>query len=161
MVNLLGDELAGGTGGIGVFGSAPGSATITCAMNAATYGTAPADAGVASAMVNTNQQIGGSIGTALLDTIAASALASYVVAHSHGPLAHSPLLEAQGAVHSYVVAFWVSAGIFAASSLPMFRCAFSISLGTRLSHWFRDTSMNSGAARVSRKTRSVSPVFSM
>src|SRR5580704_5363276 len=43
-----------------------------CALNTATYGTGAADAGVASALVNTNQQVGGSIGTALLNTIAAS-----------------------------------------------------------------------------------------
>jgi EmrB/QacA subfamily drug resistance transporter len=83
-----------------------------CAMNTATYGAGAADAGVASAMVNTNQQIGGSIGTALLNTIAASALASYLVAH-----AHSPLALASAAVHSYVVAFWVSAGILAGAAV--------------------------------------------
>ena len=79
-----------------------------CAMNTATYGTGSADAGVASALVNTNQQVGGSIGTALLNTIAASALTSYVLAHGH-----SPLVQAEAAVHSYVVAFWVSAAILA------------------------------------------------
>jgi EmrB/QacA subfamily drug resistance transporter len=83
-----------------------------CAMNTATYGADRADAGVASAMVNTNQQVGGSIGTALLNTIAASALASYVVAHGHSPLA-----LAGAAVHSYVVAFWVSAGILAGAAV--------------------------------------------
>jgi MFS family permease len=83
-----------------------------CAMNTATYGAAPADAGVASAMVNTCQQVGGSIGTALLNTIAASALASYLLAHGHSPLA-----TASAAVHSYVVAFWVSAGIFAGAAV--------------------------------------------
>ena len=40
---------------------------------------APADAGVASATINTGQQIGGSIGTSLLNTIATSAIASYIV----------------------------------------------------------------------------------
>jgi EmrB/QacA subfamily drug resistance transporter len=83
-----------------------------CAMNTATYGAAPADAGVASAMVNTCQQVGGSIGTALLNTIAASALASYLVAHGHSPAA-----TAGAAVHSYVVAFWVAAGIFAGAAV--------------------------------------------
>jgi EmrB/QacA subfamily drug resistance transporter len=82
------------------------------AMNAATYGAADADAGVASAMVNTCQQIGGSIGTALLNTIAASALSSYLVTHGTSPVA-----AANAAVHSYVVAFWVAAGIFAASAV--------------------------------------------
>ena len=83
-----------------------------CALNAATYDTGAADAGVASAMVNTNQQVGGSIGTALLNTLAASALSSYVLAHGPGPL-----VLAQAAVHSYVVAFWVSAAILAGSAV--------------------------------------------
>ncbi len=83
-----------------------------CAMNTATYGAAPADAGVASAMVNTCQQVGGSIGTALLNTIAASALASYLLVHGHSPVA-----IANAAVHSYVVAFWVSAAIFAGAAV--------------------------------------------
>jgi EmrB/QacA subfamily drug resistance transporter len=83
-----------------------------CAMNTATYGAAPADAGVASATVNTCQQVGGSIGTALLNTIAASALASYLLVYGHSPAA-----IAGAAVHSYVVAFWVSAGIFTGSAV--------------------------------------------
>ena len=93
-----------------------------CALNTATYGTGAADAGVASALVNTNQQVGGSIGTALLNTIAASALASYVLAHGRGPL-----VLAQAAVHSYVVAFWVAAAILAASVVV---CALVLPSGT-------------------------------
>ena len=93
-----------------------------CALNTATYDTGAADAGVASALVNTNQQVGGSIGTALLNTLAASALASYVLAHGH-----SPLVLAQGAVHSYVVAFWVSAAILAGSAVI---CALVLPSGT-------------------------------
>ena len=46
------------------------------AISSATYGVAPADTGVASAMVNTMQQVGGSIGTALLSSIFASSVAS-------------------------------------------------------------------------------------
>src|SRR3984957_11429499 len=93
-----------------------------CAISAATYGTDPADAGVASALVNTNQQVGGSIGTALLNTIAASALTSYLVAHGH-----SPLDLAQAAVHSYIVGFWVSAAVLAASAVV---CALVLPSGT-------------------------------
>jgi EmrB/QacA subfamily drug resistance transporter len=93
-----------------------------CAMNSATYGAAREDAGVASAMVNTNQQVGGSVGTALLNTIAASALASYLVTHGHQPLA-----LASAAVHSYIVAFWVSAGILAGSAVV---CALVLPSGT-------------------------------
>jgi hypothetical protein len=93
-----------------------------CALNSATYGTRAADAGVASALVNTNQQVGGSIGTALLNTLAASALASYVLIHGHSPLA-----LAQAAVHSYVVGFWVSAAILAGSAVV---CALVLPSGT-------------------------------
>jgi EmrB/QacA subfamily drug resistance transporter len=92
-----------------------------CALNTATYGAAPADAGVASAMVNTNQQVGGSIGTALLNTIAASAFSSYLLSHGRGPL-----VAAGAAVHSYVVAFWVSAGIFAGAAVV---CAIVLAPG--------------------------------
>jgi EmrB/QacA subfamily drug resistance transporter len=83
-----------------------------CGLNTATYGAASADAGVASALVNTCQQVGGSIGTALLNTIAASALTSYLVTHGQSPAA-----MANAAVHSYVVAFWVAAAIFAGSAV--------------------------------------------
>ena len=93
-----------------------------CALNTATYDTGAADAGVASALVNTNQQVGGSIGTALLNTLAASALTSYVLAHGH-----SPLVLAQAAVHSYIVAFWVSAALLAGSAVV---CALVLPSGT-------------------------------
>ena len=93
-----------------------------CALNTATYGTGAADAGVASALVNTNQQVGGSIGTALLNTLAASALTSYLLTHGHSPLA-----LAGAAVHSYVVAFWVSAAILAGSAVV---CALVLPSGT-------------------------------
>ena len=61
------------------------------------------DAGVASALVNTTQQVGGSLGTALLNTIAASATANYVA--DHGPAQ----LQA-GLVHGYTVAFTYGLG---------------------------------------------------
>ena len=93
-----------------------------CALNTATYGTGAADAGVAAALVNTNQQVGGSIGTALLNTLAASALTSYVLAHGRGPL-----VLAQAAVHSYVVGFWVSAAILVGSAVV---CALVLPSGT-------------------------------
>ena len=85
---------------------------FSSAINAATYGADRDDAGVASAMVNTCQQIGGSIGTALLNTIAASALSSYLVVHGNSPAA-----TAGAAVHSYVVAFWVATAIFAGTAV--------------------------------------------
>jgi EmrB/QacA subfamily drug resistance transporter len=77
-------------------------------LDAGTLGVDTNDAGVASSLVNTSQQIGGSIGTALLNTIAATALSTYIGAHGHSP---SSLMHAT--VHSYVIAFWWSAAIFA------------------------------------------------
>ena len=77
------------------------------AINTATAGVSRQDSGVASALVNTMQQVGGSIGTSALSTIALTATASYLVAHHTGPLA--PLTAA---THGYTVAFAVSAGIF-------------------------------------------------
>ena len=53
------------------------------AFSAATLGVAPNEAGIASAMVNTSQQIGGSVGTSLLSTIYATAVASYAATHLH------------------------------------------------------------------------------
>jgi hypothetical protein len=92
---------------------------VSSSANTATANVEPDDAGVASAMVNTSQQIGGSIGTSFLNTIAASAVASFVV--SHPP---SPALAAQAALHSYTVVFWCAAGILAvgaAATLLLFR----------------------------------------
>ena len=74
----------------------------------ATYGVAATDTGVASAMVNTMQQVGGSIGTALLSSIFASAVSSY--AKGRPP---SPQVATDAAMHGYTVAFWVAAGVFA------------------------------------------------
>ncbi|GAB18179.1 putative drug resistance protein, partial [Gordonia effusa NBRC 100432] len=80
------------------------------AMQGAISGVSSDDAGVASATVNTMQQVGGSVGTALLSTIAASAATSFTT--SHATLA-APALAAQAAVASYTTAFWWAAAIFA------------------------------------------------
>jgi EmrB/QacA subfamily drug resistance transporter len=77
-------------------------------FSTATLGVSPADAGVASAMVNTSQQVGGSVGTALLSTLAGSAVTSFVAERSA-----SPDVLAAAAVHGYTTAFWWSAAIFA------------------------------------------------
>jgi EmrB/QacA subfamily drug resistance transporter len=70
------------------------------------------DAGVASAMVNTTQQVGGSLGTALLNTIFTTAVAGYAIAHGTSAQA-----QAQGAIHGYNVAFTVSAVLLAAGAV--------------------------------------------
>jgi hypothetical protein len=90
-------------------------------MNTGTFGVAPGDAGVASATLNVGQQIGGSIGTALLNTIATAAAASYVASHLSPANAGSPgargALQAAAAVHGYTTAFWWTAGLFAAGAV--------------------------------------------
>jgi EmrB/QacA subfamily drug resistance transporter len=87
---------------------------FSTAMNTGTYGVAPRDAGVASASVNTGQQLGGSIGTSLLNTLAASATASYIAAHIAGATspAQAQLVHAQAMVHGYTTVFWWCMGIF-------------------------------------------------
>ncbi|MGV9348879.1 DHA2 family efflux MFS transporter permease subunit [Streptomyces spiralis] len=78
------------------------------AMNTATAGVAPNDAGVVSATVNTMQQVGGSIGTALLNTLATSAATHYL--NGRTP---TPRVLAQAQLHSFTTAFWWSAAVFA------------------------------------------------
>jgi EmrB/QacA subfamily drug resistance transporter len=70
------------------------------------------DSGVASGMVNTSQQVGGSIGTALLSTLAASAATDFVI--DRGP---APEVLRQAAVEGYVTAFWWAAAVFAVGAL--------------------------------------------
>jgi hypothetical protein len=79
---------------------------IAPATNTATAGVRREDSGVASALVNTMQQVGGSIGVSALSTIALTAVTSYLVAHHTGPLA-----PAIAATHGYTLAFAVSAGV--------------------------------------------------
>jgi EmrB/QacA subfamily drug resistance transporter len=88
---------------------------FSAAANTGTFGVAPRDAGIASASVNTGQQLGGAIGTALLNTIAASATTSYLAGHPHGR--PSPLLVHLALIHSYATVFWWCAGIFAAGAV--------------------------------------------
>jgi EmrB/QacA subfamily drug resistance transporter len=90
-------------------------------MNTGTFGVARSDAGVASATLNVGQQLGGSIGTALLNTIATSAAAAYAASHLVPSVASSAAgraaLQASAAVHGYTTAFWWTAGIFAGGAV--------------------------------------------
>jgi EmrB/QacA subfamily drug resistance transporter len=82
------------------------------AMDAATRGVDGADAGVASALVNAGQQVGGSIGTALLSTLAAGASSAYATTHQA-----AVGVAAQAAVHGYTTAFTWAAGVFAIGAI--------------------------------------------
>jgi len=83
---------------------------IACVMapafNLGTRGVDPRQAGVAAATVNTATQIGASLGTALLNTIAASATAAYLV-----NVGHSSAAMNQALVHGYAVATAWAAGV--------------------------------------------------
>ena len=81
------------------------------AMSLATHGVEPRDAGVASAMVNTSQQVGGAIGTALLNTIAASATTAYVASHARHGAVGPEAAKLQALVHGYTTAIWWAVGI--------------------------------------------------
>jgi EmrB/QacA subfamily drug resistance transporter len=77
------------------------------AFSTATLGVKSADAGIASAMVNTSQQVGGSVGTALLSTIFASAAASFVSVH-----AKAASVAGAASLHGYTTAFEWAAALF-------------------------------------------------
>ena len=81
-------------------------------MNYATYRVAEHDAGVASATVNTGQQIGASIGTALLNTIATTATATYLASH-----APSPATKAAGLVAGFTDGFRLAAVVVAVTAV--------------------------------------------
>ena len=81
-------------------------------MNVATSGVDKHDAGVASATVNTSQQVGGSIGTALLSSIASTAAASFVEGKTP-----TPQLAVDAAIHSYTTTFMWAAVIFLAGAV--------------------------------------------
>jgi EmrB/QacA subfamily drug resistance transporter len=77
------------------------------AFSTATLGVKSTDAGIASAMVNTSQQVGGSVGTALLSTIFASAAASFISVH-----AKTAGLANAASIHGYTTAFEWAAALF-------------------------------------------------
>ena len=82
------------------------------ATDFAVRGVKPADAGVASGLVNAMNQVGGSLGLALLSTLAATATTHYL-AGKHP----NPSLLAHAAVHGYTTGFWWAAAFFAAGAL--------------------------------------------
>jgi hypothetical protein len=81
-------------------------------INTATSNAEPRDAGVTAATTNTSQQIGASIGTALLNTIAASATAGYLATH-----AAATGIEVKATVHGYAVASAYSATILVVAAV--------------------------------------------
>jgi EmrB/QacA subfamily drug resistance transporter len=80
------------------------------------------DTGVASAMLNTSQQVGGSLGTALLNTIAATATTSYIAANG----ALGERLPDFAMTHGFVVAFKYSAALLFVGAIVLY---FFINVG--------------------------------
>jgi EmrB/QacA subfamily drug resistance transporter len=79
----------------------------------ATSGIAPADMGIASALLNTSQQIGGTLGLAVLVTVATTVSRNWLrtATRSHGPRTLARTLVLNSAIHGYRSAFLVGCGI--------------------------------------------------
>jgi len=89
------------------------------ATASATAGVARGDAGAASALVNTSQQIGGSVGTALLNTIAVTVISRVLLEKVPVGVA-TKSWNAQATLHGYAVAFWWAAGFFGFGAILTF-----------------------------------------
>jgi EmrB/QacA subfamily drug resistance transporter len=88
-----------------------GLALVPC-ISTATSNAEPRDVGITSATTNTSQQIGASVGTALLNTIAATATVTYLATHSRGSSA-----VAEATVHGFAVASGWAAGSLALAAV--------------------------------------------
>ncbi|GAA3207798.1 MFS transporter [Actinocorallia longicatena] len=88
------------------------------AMNLATYGVGPRDAGVAAALVNTSMQVGGSIGTALFNTLAATAAADYLTAHEGPAAREGATLHAYGTVYAWAALLFAGGCVLIALFYP-------------------------------------------
>ena len=86
--------------------------SLAPSFSTGTLGLRPSDAGVGSATLNTSQQVGGSIGTALLNTLAAGAATAYLVGRMP-----TPLNLRAAALHSYTTAFLWSSGFFVVGAI--------------------------------------------
>ncbi|WP_082099372.1 MFS transporter [Demequina maris] len=80
--------------------------TFMPSMATATGGVRGTDAGVVSATLNTTQQVGGSIGIALLNTVAATVTANWIVDNG----ASTPAQMAEATVQGFSTAMWISVG---------------------------------------------------
>jgi hypothetical protein len=88
----------------------------------ALHAVSPRDTGVASAMLNTSQQIGGSLGTALLNTVAATAASTYAAANAQLGEKLMPFAM----THGFTVAFKFSAGLLFVGAILLY---FFINVG--------------------------------
>jgi hypothetical protein len=84
---------------------------VSTAFSLGPAGARPADSGVAAALVNSSNQVGGSLGAALLNSIAATAAANYLIHHQPHVSPHS------ATVHGDVTAFTFLAILLAAGAV--------------------------------------------
>ncbi|MBF9130946.1 MFS transporter [Plantactinospora sp. S1510] len=85
------------------------------AMSISSHGVAPTDVGVASAMISSSQQVGGSIGVALLNTVATSSAASYLA--TRNGTAAPVHVRHQALMHGYSAAYWLATAFVVAAAL--------------------------------------------
>jgi EmrB/QacA subfamily drug resistance transporter len=96
------------------------------AFNLATLGIDPREAGVAAATVNAASQVGASVGTALLNTIAAAATAAYLASQSSASVRLGAAL-----VHGYSAAtVWASISLLGAGVISL----LMINAGKQVKH---------------------------
>ena len=88
------------------------SCVMVPAFSVGTLGVNPREAGAAAATVNAAGQVGGSIGTAVLNMVATSATVAYLAAHHLGPAA-----QVQGLVYGYAQAAVYGAAILAIAAI--------------------------------------------
>ncbi len=79
------------------------------------------ESGVASAVLNTTQQIGGSLGTAIFNTLAISATAAYAIAHPwSGPTLPPGVSPPDALTHGFSVAFELGSGCMLVAAIVFF-----------------------------------------
>lgn len=88
---------------------------MAAALRTGTSGVAAEDAGIASACVNTGQQIGGAIGVALLNTIAATVTTNWLQSRVAGR--PSPEQLTLASIEGYTTVFWWATAIFAVGAV--------------------------------------------
>ncbi|KAA0023703.1 MFS transporter [Antrihabitans cavernicola] len=84
------------------------------AQNVATFDVDSADSGVASALVNTMQQVGGSIGLAVFTSVSVSAVDHYL---ADNPNRNAVQAQTLAALSSYHTVFWAGAAVFLGGAL--------------------------------------------
>ncbi|WP_045560292.1 hypothetical protein [Streptomyces sp. FxanaA7] len=104
--------------GVILLGPGPGG-VMTAAFQGTTSGLHRDDTGVTSALINTGQQVGGSISTALLTSVASTATTDYLTSHKpSAPTAAQAGVEGYTATFAWGSGFFVVGAVIAALLIP-------------------------------------------